>query len=289
MTFGKKSGSLPRRSSLLATRRGNVIIAVSLAIFAGVLLVIFLHNYKKTLTDTSIRKVLVAQRLIQQGASANVLAHDDTSFKVVSVRQNQLKSGAVLDPSSINNKVATRDIFPGDQITGSDFAKSSQPVLTDVQGASRAMSIALDNEHGMIGDVRAGDYVDVLSSFSDSGNGATLQAFARLLIRNVLVLKAPGSAKSGLGVNSASGNQSAQTVVLRVNANQEASIAYAADNGKLWLALRPKAGAIDPPVSKATISRLASGVTANGGTITVSQAGQKPVKITVKPTTSGGH
>ena len=284
MQIGNKSG-LARRSSLLATRRGNVIIAVALAVVAAILLVIFLHGYKKSLTDNSIHKIVVAQKLIPKGSSADLLAQQGTSFKVVSIRQNQLKSGAITSQNTVAGEVAVRDIFPGEQITAADFAKSTQPIVTDVQGTDRAVSIPVDQAHGLIGEVKAGDYVDVMATFGGQGGTVNAQAFTRLILRNVLVLKAPNGTKGGIGGGGATNPN--QTVVLRVDARKMPDLAFASDNGQIWLALRPKSGAVDPRVAAATLAQILSGSAGSGGTITVQSPGQKPVKITVKP--NGGH
>jgi Flp pilus assembly protein CpaB len=51
----------------------------------------------------------------------------------------------------------------------------------------------------------------------------------------VLVLKAPTSAASGTSSKD-------QSVILRLSDAQAARMAYAADNGKIWFALRPPTG-----------------------------------------------
>jgi Flp pilus assembly protein CpaB len=263
MQIGSKSVALPRRGKLLSTRRGTTLLAIGAALVAGLLLAVFLNHYKRSLTDTSMEKAVVAERLIPKGASADVLARDTTSLKPTQVRHNQLKTGAVASAAALQGLVATRDIFPGEQITAADFTRANQPILTQVQGVDRAVSVSLDSSHGLIGQAKAGDYVDVMASFTgQNGTGAT-QAFTRLIVPDVLVLSAPSSAKKS-AIGAASGG-SGQDVVLRVDARQMTSIAYAADNGKLWLALRPKTGAQDPPVSAITIGRLL--------------AGSKPVKL----------
>jgi Flp pilus assembly protein CpaB len=258
MNFGSKSVALPRRGKLLSTRRGSTLVAICAAAVAGILLVLFLHQYKRTLTDTSQQKAVVAERLIPKGASADVLARDSTSLLPTQVHRNQLKAGAVTSVAAIQGLVATRDIYPGEQITTADFTHSSQPLLTQVQGADRALSVSFDSSHGLIGQAKAGDYVDVMASFATQNGGGTLQPFTRVIMRDVLVLSAPSSAKSG-GLTG--GSTTNQNVVLRVDSRQMGELAYAADNGKVWLALRPTTGAQDPTISAVTLGRLLAGST----------------------------
>jgi Flp pilus assembly protein CpaB len=270
--IGSKSVALPRRGKLLATRRGSTLVAIGAAAVAALLLVVFLHHYKQTLTDTSMQKAVVADRLIPKGASADVLARDGGTLHPTQVSHNQLKAGAVASAAALQGLVATRDIFPGEQITTADFTRASQPVLTQVQGLDRALAVSLDSSHGLIGQAKAGDYVDVMASFATQSSGGATQPFVRIIMRDVLVLNAPSAAKKGgLVGGGGSGNQD---VVLRVDARQMQELAFAADTGKVWLALRPKTGAEDPSLSAVTLGRLLAGST--------------PVKL---PTTTGkaGH
>jgi Flp pilus assembly protein CpaB len=252
-----RSVSLPRRGNMLSTRRGNLIIAAIAAILAAILLVAFLHNYKSSLTDKSPSKVVVADRLIPKGSSADIIAANGTGLHVESVAHSQLKAGAIATGAVLHGEVAQRDIFPGEQITAKDFARPADPLLTQVQGTSRIISLPLDIAHGLVGQVHAGDHVDVLASFtgvSSSGGGQTAP-FTRILARDVLVLGAPAHAPGGGGLQNNS-NQTAN-VTLRVTNSAAATLAYASDNGKVWLVLRPTTGAVDSgTASEVTLSRL---------------------------------
>jgi Flp pilus assembly protein CpaB len=272
MQLGNKAVALPRRRKLLSTRRGTTLVAIGAAVLAALLLALFLNHYKHTLTDTSLQKAVVADRLIPKGASADVLARDGTTLKPTQVRHNQLKTGAITDTSQLQGLVATRDIYPGEQITSSDFTRSAQPILTQVQAADRAVAVSLDSSHGLEGQAKAGDYVDVMASFDGTNNTGNQAAFTRLIIPDVLVLSAPSAAKKTSVVGNSA--NSTQDVVLRVSRRDITTLAFAADNGKVWLALRPKTGSQDPSVSTITISRLL--------------AGSKPVQLPT-PTSKGGH
>jgi Flp pilus assembly protein CpaB len=97
--------------------------------------------------------------------------------------------------------------------------------------------------------VEVGDHVDVFAGFNVIAlrrngmpiAGATPRPVLRTLFQDVPVVSITQGG-SGLG----GGNQS--NVGLRLTLPQAAKIAFASDNGKLWLALRPAAGApkLDP-------------------------------------------
>jgi Flp pilus assembly protein CpaB len=113
--------------------------------------------------------------------------------------------------------------------------------VTKLAADQRAIAVPLDSAHGLVGKVGKGDHVDVLSGFMlDRGAGGERPVLS-VLMQNVLVLdvpkKASGGAPTGGGANQAS------EITLRVAAEAAPKIAFAADNGKLWLVLRPQNGA----------------------------------------------
>ena len=100
---------------------------------------------------------------------------------------------------------------------------------TKITGTDRAIALSIDAEHGMIGQISAGDHVDIFLGFAVQGAGGT-QPVIKLMMADVLVLRAPYSGGSGL-------------ITLRAPERQAAQLAYAADNGQLWFVLRPASGA----------------------------------------------
>jgi Flp pilus assembly protein CpaB len=90
----------------------------------------------------------------------------------------------------------------------------------------------------MIGKVEAGDRVDVFASlFLRGATGAQGRPILKVVAQNALVLEAPAQATAGVG----GANQTAN-VLLRVNRDEAAQMAFAVDNGKVWVILRPRAG-----------------------------------------------
>ena len=97
--------------------------------------------------------------------------------------------------AALQGEVAVQDILPGQQLTAADFAVSTSGVVGQLTLGQRAVSVALDPEHGLVGDVEPGDHVDVYGDFGGSsgstGSGGTV---VKLLIPNALVLKTPSRA-----------------------------------------------------------------------------------------------
>jgi Flp pilus assembly protein CpaB len=220
-------------------------VGIGAALLAAILLVVFLSQYRNSVNQAGEGvTVLVAKRLIQQGTPGDVVGSLDL-YANVKVRKSQLKTGAIIDPASLRGRYAVKDIYPNEQLTTADFtAATSDSVVNKISGIQRAITLPLDGAHGMIGDVQAGDDVEVLAGFqlqrinpdgTPAANSAT-RPLLRVVVPKALVLQAP---KSGSGGKA--GDQ--KTVVLRVTDRQAAELAFASDNGKVWIVLRPKTGA----------------------------------------------
>jgi Flp pilus assembly protein CpaB len=231
----------PRRDlkKVVSTRGGATAVAVVTALLAAAILMIFLTQYRHSVNGSQkLTTVLVAQGLIGKGSSGDVIATQGL-YQTSRVQKSQLKNGALSDPAAIRGKVANVDILPGQQLTASEFVTSKDPILNNLGGDQRAISVPLDSAHGLIGDVHEGDRVDVIAGFNWEPTGTvTPIAVTKTLLQGVLVLKAPPTAqKSGLAGNNT------QNVVLQVPARMTPQVAYSVDNGKVWLAKRPKLGA----------------------------------------------
>lgn len=234
MELTGKKFKVPRVKGLPASRRGAIALAVTCAVAAAVILLVALNQYKKSVSlanreDT----VLVATGTIQKGTSADVIAQEQL-YKPEPILGANLASGAIVNAAALHGEVAVQDILPGQQLTASDFVPAASGVVGQLTPGQRAVSLALDAEHGLVGELEPGDHVDVYGEFGGgSTTGSTGAALVKLLIPNALVIKVP-STNSGIGSSGTSG-----TVVLAVSDGQVGTLAYAADNGKVWLALRP--------------------------------------------------
>jgi Flp pilus assembly protein CpaB len=246
---------------ILSTREGTLAVAALAAIIAVAVLLAFIHGYKRSL-DISAEPVtvLVAKQALPQGSSGDQIAAKGL-FQATAFKREQVKEGAITDPGSLRGLVATHALVPGQQLTTSDFAKPSDPVLSKLADDQRAVTVPLDSAHGMIGQVQAGDHVDVLAGFSVQPDAASRpRPLLRTLLQDVEVLKAPpvgGTSTSGFGAQTA--NQ-VQNVVLRVTDQQAAELAFSSDNGKVWIVLRPQAGAREARPSLVTLERLLTGL-----------------------------
>jgi Flp pilus assembly protein CpaB len=223
-------------------------VGAAAAVLAAILLVVYLNRYRASLKGSAEpATVLVAKSLIQKGAPGNILA-STRQFQVASIPKDQLKDGALTDPGALAGLVAAKNIYPSQQLTLSDFTPTVPGSLqTSLTKRDRAISIPFDSSHGLVGEIGPGDHVDVYVGLNQAGPGGAVPVIKRL-IDNALVLGTPGAGASG-------GN-----VILRAKGPQAAMLAFAADNGKLWLVLRPASGARPVNPGFVTTGRLLLGV-----------------------------
>ncbi|HWH92222.1 MAG TPA: Flp pilus assembly protein CpaB [Baekduia sp.] len=219
------------------TRRGAFTLALVAAALAGVVLVGYLKNYKSSVQlGTTPTRVLIADRMIQKGTAGDEVV-TGALFRPTTLAQDEVNEQALPDAAALAGKVATRDIFPGQQLVASDFSATGDSIRGRLSGADRAIGVSLEGAPGLIGTVHAGDKVDVMGIFAQQDGGNASAGVLRTLVQGALVLKAPSAASGGVGKGQA------DPILIRVDDRQAGQIAYAADNGHVWLALRPPAGA----------------------------------------------
>jgi Flp pilus assembly protein CpaB len=246
---------------LLSTRGGTIALSGLAAALAAVILLAYLHRYRASVDEASRpMPVLVAKSVIEKGTPGSVIGSQDL-FQVTTTPRDELKEGAISDPASLKGRIAAEDIYPGAQLTVSDFtAGNPDAVSTKVVEFERGIAIPLDEAHGMIGNVAAGDHVDVIAAFKGQGEDAaagTAEPVAFVLAQDVLVLDAPAeTAAAGLGA----GGMSAKAIVLRLTDEEAAELAYTVENGVVWIVVRPKTGAEEHRPSRVTLERLLLGV-----------------------------
>lgn len=238
---------------LLSTRGGTVLVGAFAAVIAGIFVLIYINQYRDSVRSSdATTTVLVAKRLIQKGTPGAYIGSEKL-FVPTSVPRAKVRESAIADPVSFRGLVAAADIFPGQQLTLADFVPASEAFSTRLAQEQRAIAVPLDSAHGLTGILNAGDHVDVFVGFNESRNGGGGRPVVKLLMQNALVLSAPG-AKTGIGA----GNSS--NVVLKVDYQRAAELAFATDNGRVWVVLRPIANVKPTPPEAVTVESILFGV-----------------------------
>ena len=247
---------------LISTRRGTIILSVLAAVVAGGLILVYVNRYRDSVKAQGAPvTVLVARQAITKGTAGSVIAAQ-ALYSATTLRQSQVLNGAFSDASSLRGKVATHDIYPGAQLAASDFAAASTNIAASIVGTERIVSIPFGASNGLAGELQAGDHVDVYVGFNvlpigPSGvelGGGQSRAVVRRVLSDIPVVdvagKTAGVASSGSGGN----------ISFKVTDQQAADLDFASQNGVIWLALRPSAGAKSSPPSIVSMETLLLGV-----------------------------
>jgi pilus assembly protein CpaB len=244
---------------ILSTREGTLAFAVLAALLAAGALMAFISGYKRSV-DASAEPVtvLVAKEPMPKGSSGDLIAQKGL-FQATALKREQVKEGAITDPASLRGQVAKHEIVRGQQLTTADFGKPTDPVLSRLSAGDRAVGVAFDIAHGLIGQVQQGDHVDVMAGFLVRSDGAAQpRPVSRVLIQDVEVLAAPKPDEKGAAAGVGAGTQT-HNIVLRVREKDALQLAFSMDNGKVWLALRPQAGAEQSAPSLTSLDRILTG------------------------------
>lgn len=243
---------------LVSTRRGTLLAALLIALLAGASILLYLNSYRDSLkAQGALVTVLIANETIPKGTAGAVVASKDL-YTATTIRESQLLDGAMSDPATLRGRVAIREIYAGAQLTAADFGAAGDSLAAQLTDRQRVVSIPFDSAHGLIDGIEPGNRVDVYAGFNviplgPDGrplDGGQARPMLRLILSDVPVL-AVGEKASGSG---------STNVSLGVDDLKAAELAFAADNGKLWLALRPSAGAKASRSGIVTVETMLLGV-----------------------------
>lgn len=245
---------------LVSTRMGTLIAAAVAAVAAGAILLVYLNRYRDEVKAQGTPvTVLVARQNIPTGTSGSVIASKGL-YTATTIRESQLREGAISDPATLTGQVTVHEIYDGAQLTASSFAPAGDSLAAKITDRQRVVSIPLDSAHGLIGSLEAGNHVDVYAGFNVIPLRRDGTPVAAGQARPMLRLIVPDVPVVGIGEKTKRSGNAGADVSLRVNDVQAAKIAFASDNGKVWLALRPGAGAKSTKPGIVTVETLLLGV-----------------------------
>lgn len=227
----------------------NIGIAIGLAALAAILTSVYVVNYKRHVQRGEDKvTVLVAARDIPAGTSgADII--DQKMLKEQTVPRKSIVAGAISTPDQLSQYVATQDVYEGEQVSTRRFAPpSEQGIRAQIKGTQRAYQLPGTSDQLLAGTIQNGDHVDVVGTWQvDAGTGGNGPVVSRVLIRDVLVLRAPeGTASTKV----TSPGQGGETVQLRVTDAQAQKLLWIQENGEgngegYHLTLRPPNSALD--------------------------------------------
>jgi len=228
-------------------RLRNTLVATGLALVGVVFVLLYVSGYRKDIQHgAALAQVFVAARDIPEGTTGTALAGGGY-LKRASVLRRNVVPGAISSTDQIADQAVAGIIVAGEQVTVKQFRPvAQQGVLASISGNQRAMTIPGDSNQLLSGIVKDGDHVDVVVNVRygiSAPRGTLSRVVSRVIIRNLLVLRAPT-------------NGSAITFAL--TDTQAQKLLFAIKNTQWWLVLRPVARPADSPESLETIVSMLS-------------------------------
>ncbi len=236
----------------------NIAIALVLAGVAAALVIMYTGNVQKQAKDSQqATSVLVATSDVPAGTSV-ADAISGGQIQARSVVQQDVIVGALTDEKSLDSGYVTKqDLFSGQQLTAAMFAPSDQTgVSTQVKQNYRAMQLAIDSNSVLGGTLQTGDHVDLVGTYTvHPSNGGNDFDVSRIIVQDVLVLRAPPASSPG---SSLSATTSKPSVILSVPDTVVPKITFTLNrgDGALWFVLRPGNGSQDGPITLATVKTV---------------------------------
>jgi pilus assembly protein CpaB len=181
----------------------------------------------------------VAARPLSKGTLAR-----DEDFTIRSALPERVPAGAILETPDtkigLPGSLVRKFVDAGSPVTLQDILRPrDRGFLASVLASdSRAISIKVNEESGVSGLIRPGDYVDVqLTQVFDKANPAR-RALSETVLRNVRVIAIDQEIAQGGRSTISSAGKVAQTVSLELTPEQVKKIAVAKQLGTLSLAVR---------------------------------------------------
>lgn len=241
----------------------NVVVAAALGLLAAVLTIVYVTNYRKNVQhgqqDVGI---LVAATNIPAGTSGEAIVSGHMLARKT-IPRSALVPGAISSPQQIARLVSTQEVMIGEQITSSRFGGANElGVRAQLKGTLRAVQIAADSNQVLAGTLRAGDHVDLVGNMRvESNGGGDTKHYDRVILRNLLVLRAPTSPDAKSADLSSTQKYS---VMLAVTDSQAPKLSFvtknadpnAAPDGGWWLELRPVTNSADSPENVESIDTV---------------------------------
>jgi Flp pilus assembly protein CpaB len=231
-------------SGRMSSRGWAIALGIGAILLAAILLIVYLDRYRARVGGRNApTPVLVAKQYIPAGTPGTLIA-SGPMYTPTTLPRKEVEVGAIADPQYLSGRAASAEIFPGQQFTATDFATSdTASVDSQITGDQRAISVSVDNVHGSLSQLQAGDSIDLYIAL---GGGPAGQGLVKLFRENVKVLAVPAQTGPSGGSN----------LILRVNTKDAADFAYAADNTQMYFVIRPVVGAKRTPKETATAASV---------------------------------
>lgn len=257
----------------------GVIAAIALATVGTLVLVGWAQSAEeRALEGQRTVDVLVVKETVPQGTRAEDLGGRVAAEQVMAKVK---AAGSVDDLEELQGKVAAVDLVPGEQVLSARFADPEalvQQADVEVPEGLQELTISLNPQRAVGGNVRPGDTVGLVASFASEGAGddeatdgepvgTRFVDETSMILHKVLVTRvqaAPVASPAQDGENEADGPDplpsSDLLITLAVDAASVERIVFSQEFGSVWLTLEPETASEDGTTIQRRETVFGSGV-----------------------------
>ena len=216
---------------LFRNRGGAIAAAVAAAVLAAILLIVYLHSYRSSVdSGKQPERVLVATKLIQHGTSGSA-DREEAPLPGDERAEGSAEDARAHRSGGLQGRRRGAGHLPRAAADARPISRPRRQRRSPTRSrASSARSRFRSTRHTAWS---ARSRRGTSSTSTSVSAGSTRRASqVRLLASDILVLVAPGAPASN--------------AVLRIPTDQAPKFAFAADNARIWLVLRPQVGCLTP-------------------------------------------
>jgi len=234
----------------------GLIAALVLATIGTVAMVAYVQSAKnKAVAGELLVDVLVVNEPIAKGTAASAIE----GVKLIQVPAKVRAEGAVADLGEVPAGLVTgTDLVPGEQVLmGRFITAEAASRRTDVPPGLMEVTLALEPERAVGGQVRSGDTVAVVTSFDPFGergeDGNVTPNTSKLILHKILVTAVQLEEKPGGATGGDDGDGDGERgsrprlaptgnllVTLALDAASVERVVFAAEHGRVWLSTEPR-------------------------------------------------
>jgi pilus assembly protein CpaB len=222
----------------------RVVAALVLAAGGTLALVQYVETAKaEAVADEAQVNVLVVQAPIAKGTPAS-----DIAARVQAVPMPaRVKAGdAVASVAELGTMRATVDLVPGEQLVRARFAEAATALRGQAPAGLHQITVPLDPERALGGNLAAGDTVGVLLSFEPETTHLELH---KVTVTDVRVAEGGSAEAEGAPAKVPAAIKGRYLVTLAVTAAGAEQLVFATENGSIWLTAEPADAPTDPTVA----------------------------------------
>lgn len=230
----------------------GIIAALVLAAIGTTLIITYVEREKNAAVAAEGEvDVWIVDETIPLGTSGKDV---DDFVRKAEVPKDAVAEDGVEQLADIKDRVAAIDLVPGEQLVASRWVLQGQEGRSADLKDKLTVTVELEAQRAMGGQLRAGDTVAVLANFDPfletGADGNETPNSTHILLHKVPVVAVQWTEQQGS--DDASADESSATVprgrilvTLAVDAPSAELVVFTADHGRLWLANEPKSASED--------------------------------------------